>query len=184
MTAELGVKRLQLLKETIPHLSRVAVLWNPDTPFHPRVVEQFKTVVPSLSLKLMFIAAHRVSDFGAAFSSMSRSHAQALYIIDDGFFWGHRTTLLKMAMKARVPVIYGTREFVDEGALIYYGVSLADQARQAARYIDKIVKGAQPGDLPIEQPSKFELMINLRTAETLGIKIPESILSRADQVIQ
>ena len=184
MTPELGVKRLQLLKEAIPRLNRVGVLWNPDTPFHPQVVEQFKALAPSLSMKLIFVAAHRVEDFGAAFSVINTSHAQALYIIDDGFFWGHRTSLLKMAMKARVPVIYGTREFVTEGALIYYGVSLAEQARQSARYIDKILKGAQPSDLPIEQPSKFELVINLRTAQTLGIKVSESMLRRADEVLR
>ena len=123
-------------------------------------------------------------EFGPAFSAVSRAHAQALYVIEDAFFFTHRTTLLKLASKARLPAIYGEREFADEGGLMSYGPNFGDLFRRSAGYVDKILKGAKPGDLPIEQPTKFELVVNLKTAKALGITIPESILLRADEVIR
>ena len=184
MTAELAAKRLQLLKEAIPRLTRVAVLWNPNTTFHTGVNEQLKAAAPSLSIKLNLVPARTPEEFGPAFSAVSRAHAQALYVLDDAFFFTHRTTLLKLASKARIPVIYSERNFPDAGALMSYGIYVEDLFRRSAGYVDKILKGAKPGDLPIELPTKFQLVVNLKTAKALGITIPQSILLRADEVIR
>ena len=184
MATELSAKRLQLLKEAMPRVARVAVLWNPDTPTYARAIEDLKTVAPSLSIELSFIRVRRADEIGPALSAVSRAHAEALYIIPDGFFFTHRMTLLKLASKARLPVIYGERHFADAGALMSYGPNVADLFRRSAEYVDKILKGAKPGDLPIEQPNTFELVVNLKTAKALGITIPESILLRADEVIR
>ena len=172
MMAELSAKRLQLLKEAIPRLTRVAVLWNPDTPFHTKVVEDLKAAAPSLSIELSFVGVRTPEQFGPAFSAISRAHAQALYVIEDPFFFAHRTTLLKLASKARLPGIYGARQFVDAGGLMSYGTDFGDLFRRSAGYVDKILKGAKPGDLPIEQPTKFELVVNLKTAKALGHHYP------------
>ena len=184
MVPELSAKRLQLLREAIPWLSRVAVLWNPATPFHPKVAEELKAVAPSLSIELSFVSARTPEEFGPAFSAVGRAHAQALYMIESGFFQAHRTTLLKLASNARLPVMYGEREFVDAGALISYGPNFGDLFRRSAGYVDKILKGSKPGELPIEQPTQFELVVNLKTAKALGIAIPQSILLQADEVIR
>ncbi len=184
MTTDLSAKRLQLLKEAIPRLTRVAVLWNPDTPYHPRAVEEIKAVAPSLSIKLSFVGARTSKDFSAAFSAVSRAHAQALYVIIDPHFFNHRMTLLALASKARLPVIYGEKNFAEAGALMSYGPNFGDMFRRSAGYIDKILKGAKPGELPVQQPTKFELVINLKTAKALGITIPQSVLLQADEVIR
>ncbi len=184
MLAELSAKRLQLLKEAIPRLTRVAVIWNPATPYHPKAVEDLKSVASSLALELSFVGARTPEEFGPAFSAVSRAHAQALYVLDAPLFFTHRTTLLKLASKARLPVISGEKQFADEGGLMSYGANYWDQLRRSAEYVDKILKGAKPGDLPIQQPTKFELVVNLKTAKALGITIPESILLQADEVIR
>jgi putative ABC transport system substrate-binding protein len=184
MTPELNVKRLQLLKDTIPRLTRVAVLWNPATPYHPKMIEDLKRVAPSLSIELKFVSAGTLQQLDQAFSIVSQAHAQALYVIDDAFFTAHRTTLVKLASEARLPVIYGDRAFVNDGGLMSYAVNYEDLARRAAGYVDKILKGAKPADLPIEQPTKFELVVNLKTAKALGITVPESVVFRADEVIR
>ena len=184
MLDELIKKRLQLLKEAVPRATRVTVLWNPDTPFHTKAVEDLKAAAPSLSIELKFVGVRTPEEIDPAFSVVSRAHAQALYVIGDPFFFAHRTTLLKLASKARLPAIYSTREFANEGGLMSYGPNFGDVFRRSAGYVDKILKGARPGDLPIEQPTKFELVINLRTAKVLGVTIPESILLQADEVIR
>ena len=184
MLADLTAKRLQLLKETIPRLTRVAVLWNPVTPWHPKVIEDLKSVAPSLSIEVSFVGVRTPEEIGPAFSAMTRAHAQALYVLGDAFFHSHRVTLLKLASKVRLPVISGSRPFADAGALMSYGPNYEDVFRQSSGYVDKILKGAKPGDLPIEQPTKFELVVNLKTAKALGITIPQSILVRADEVIR
>ncbi|MBI3527055.1 MAG: ABC transporter substrate-binding protein [Betaproteobacteria bacterium] len=184
MTEDLSAKRLQLLKEAIPRVARVAVLWNPDAPWHAKVIEQLKAAAPSLSIKLNFVPARTPEEFDAAFSAMRQAHAQALYVIEDAFFFGNRMTLLKLASKARLPIIYWVKEFAEGGGLMSYGASYGDLMRRSAGYVDKILKGAKPGDLPIEQPTKFELVVNLKTAKALGITIPQSILVRADEVIR
>jgi putative ABC transport system substrate-binding protein len=184
MMADLGAKRLQLLKEVVPRLTRIAVLWDPDTPFHTKLVQDLKAAAPSLSMELVVVSARTPEEFEAAFSTASRAHAQALYVVPDAFFFNHRTTISKLALKTRLPSIYGARGSVDEGGLMSYGPNFGDIFHRTAGYVDKILKGAKPGDLPIEQPTKFELVVNLNTAKALGITIPESILLRADEVIR
>ena len=184
MTSELSAKRLQLLKEAIPQLTRVAVLWNPATPWHPKAIEDLKAVAPSLSLALSFVSVRTLEEIGPAFSTVRRQHAQALYFLGDPFFFTNRMAFLKPASNARLPTIHTTRHYVDAGALMSYGANFADLCRRSAGYVDKILKGANPGDLPIEQPTKFELVINLKTAKALGLTIPQSIILRADEVIR
>jgi putative ABC transport system substrate-binding protein len=184
MTNELTAKRLQLLKDAIPRLTRVAVLGNPDAPYHPKAVEDLKAVAPSLAIELSFVEARTPEEFSRAVSDVSRAHAQALYVIDDALFFTHRTRLLKLVSKARLPAINAPREFADEGGLMSYGTNIGELWRRAAAYVDKILKGAKPGDLPIEQPTKFEFVVNLKTARAIGITIPESVLARADEVIR
>ena len=184
MATELSPKRLQLLKETIPRLTRVAVLWNPDTPYHPKAIEDLKAAAPSLSIELSFVGVRTPDEIGPAFSAVSRAHAQALYVLDDPVFFTHRMTLLKLSLKVRLPAISVHREWADEGGLMSYGAYFGDLFRRSAGYVDKILKGAKPGDLPIEQPTKFELVVNLQTARALGLTIPESVLMRADKVIK
>jgi putative ABC transport system substrate-binding protein len=180
MVTDLSAKRLQLLKEAMPRIARVAVLWNPDTPFHSKVIEELKAAAASLSIELIFVGVRTSDEFGPAFSAIHRARAQALYVIELGFFFAHRTMLLDMSSKARIPVIYGERNF----GLMSYGANWGDVYRRSAGYVDKILKGAKPGDLPIEQPTNFDLVVNLKTARALGITIPESILLQADEVIR
>jgi len=184
MMPDLSAKQLQLLKQTVPQATRVAVLWNPETPYSPRVIESLKAAAPSLSVELKFVAAQTTEEIDPAFTAVNRAHVQALYVIEDPLFMTHRPTLLKLAAKAKLPVIYGERTFADAGALISYGPSYGDLFRRAAGYVDKILRGAKPGDLPIEQPTKFELVVNLKAARALGLTVPESILLQADEVIQ
>jgi putative ABC transport system substrate-binding protein len=183
MVPDLMTKRLQLLKEAIPPLTRVAVLRNPDTPWHTKV-EDLKAAAPSLSMELSVVSVRTPEEFEAAFSTVSRAHAQALYVVPDAFFFIHRTTISKLASKARLPAIYGAKGFAEAGGLISYGANLSDLFRRSAGYVDKILKGAKAGDLPIEQPTKFEFVINLKTAKALGLTIPQSILLQADEVIR
>jgi putative ABC transport system substrate-binding protein len=184
MVVELSAKRLQLVKEAVPTVTRVAVLWNPDTPWHPRVIEALKAAAPSLSIELSFVAVRKPEDIGPAFSAVRRARAQGLYYIGDALLVPHRLTLIKLASKARLPAIYWVRDFPDEGGLMSYGTNYRDLFRRSAGYVDKILKGAKPGDLPIEQPTKFELVVNLKTAKALGLSIPQSIILQADEVIR
>jgi len=184
MTSDLVAKRLQLLKDITPRLARVAVLGNPDSPYTRKVSEELKAVAPSLSIKLNVVSARMPEQFDPAFSAISRAHAQALYVIEDSMFSIQRATILERTLKARLPAIYRQREFTDQGGLMSYGTNFGDMFRRAAGYVDKILRGTKPADLPIEQPTKFELVVNLKTAKELGIAIPESILLRADEVIR
>jgi putative ABC transport system substrate-binding protein len=184
MATDLTAKRLQLLKEAMPRVARVAVLWNPDTSFHTKAIEDLKAAAPALAIELSFVSARTLEEFGPAFASIGRAHAQALYVIDDPVFFNHRMMLFKLASKARLPTMYGLRPFVDGGGLMSYGTNPGDLFRRSAGYINKILKGAKPGDLPIEQPTKFEFVVNLKAAKALGITIPQSILVRADEVIR
>jgi putative ABC transport system substrate-binding protein len=183
MVTDLTAKRLQLLNEAIPRLTRVAVLWNPDTPSHPKVIQELKAVAPALSIELNFVGVRTPEELSAAFSTVSRAHARALYVIDDAFLAKHRYRVLELASKGGLPV-FGDRAFADAGALLSYGPNFGDLYHRAAAYVDKILKGAKPADLPIEQPTQFELVVNLKTAKALGVTIPESILQRADEVIK
>jgi putative ABC transport system substrate-binding protein len=184
MIADISAKRLQLLKELNPEWARVAVLWNPDTRSHRIVLEELKQVAPSLSMNLDFVAASTPVQLPAALSALIRAHTQILYVVDDGFFFAQRALILKTASKAHLPVVYGQREFAYEGALMFYGPDLVDMYRHSAQYVARILNGAKAGDLPVEQPTKFELIVNLKTARALGLTIPEALLTRADEVIQ
>jgi putative ABC transport system substrate-binding protein len=184
MLKELSAKRLQLLKETLPHVSRVAVLSNPAVPWHAKVIEDLRMTAPSLSIELTLVGVTSSEEIGSAFSAANRARAQALYVIEDPIFQVHRATLFNLASNARLPTVHGNRRYVDAGGLVSYGASYGDLFRRSAGYVDKILKGAKPGDLPIEQPTKFDLVVNLKTAKALGVTIPQSILLQADEVIR
>ncbi len=184
MTAELSSKRLQLLKETIPRLTHVAVLWNPETPYHPRVIQDLKAAAPPLALELSFADATTLAQLEPAFVKIQRAQAQAFYVIEDGVFLGNTATINRLALKTRLPAIFAQRRVVIEGGLMSYGPSFADLFRRSAGYVDKILTGTKPADLPVEQPTKFELVVNLKTARALGLTIPQSVLQRADQVVE
>jgi putative ABC transport system substrate-binding protein len=184
MTDELNAKRLALLKETVPQAQRVGILWNPNVPWHAKAIQELKAVAPGLSIKLKIMTARGPEDFSSVFSAARRAHVQAVDVLESANYWNHRAELLSIISKARIPAIYGQKAFADAGGLIAYGTNFSDIFRRSAGYVDKILKGAKPGDIPIEQPTKFDLVVNLKTAKTLGITIPESILLRADQVIR
>jgi putative ABC transport system substrate-binding protein len=184
VSRELTGKRLQILKEAIPRVTRVAVLWNPNSPDNAEAIKDLKLISSTLGVELDFMGARRPEEFDATFSAISRTGGQAVYVLENSLFYLNRAKLVNSAIKARLPLMCGVRELVEEGALISYGPSYGELYRRAAGYVDKILKGAKPGDLPIEEPIKFELVVNLKTTKALGIKIPESILVRADEVIQ
>ena len=184
MAMELYPRRLQLLKELNPQLTSAGVFWNPDHPIHAKVVKELRAVAPSLSIELSFAAVQRPEQFDPAFSDVTRANAQALYVIDDPIFFAHRTTFLKLALAARLPTIHDLRRWPEAGALMSYGPDLYDLFRRSATYVDRILKGSKPADLPVEQPTKFELVINLKTAKTLGLEIPARLLAIADDLIE
>jgi putative tryptophan/tyrosine transport system substrate-binding protein len=180
----LSAKRLELLKEAVPGLTRVAVLTNPASPYTAPFVKESTGVARALGLQLQLVEARDPSEFDAAFATVANKHAGALTVLTDVTFITHRKRIVELAAMSRIPAVYGEREFVDAGGLMFYGASLADMYRRAAVYVDKILKGAKPADLPVEQPTKFELVINFKTAKALGLAMPQSLLLRADEVIQ
>jgi putative ABC transport system substrate-binding protein len=184
MTTEIKAKRLEILKDAMPKLARLAVLWNPDHPFHAKVGSDLKAIAPKLSIQLTFASVRTPDQFDAAFSDVVRARAQAVYVVDDPIFFAHRDTLFKLASKARLPTIHELRRWLEYGGLMSYGPDILDLFYRAAFYVDRILKGASPAALPVEQPTKFELIINLKTAKALGLTIPQSLLQRADQVIE
>jgi putative ABC transport system substrate-binding protein len=147
-------------------------------------VENLKVVAPSLGVDLSVVSARTPEELGPAFGAVNRTRAEALYVVDCPPFFNHRTTLLKLAAQARLAVISGERPYADEGGLMSYGPSYEDQMRRSAQYVDKILRGAKPSGLPIEQPTKFTLVVNLKTAKALGLTIPPSLLAQADQIIE
>jgi ABC-type uncharacterized transport system substrate-binding protein len=183
LLAETSVKRLQLLKEAAPKVSRVAVLWDPATPFHETMLKEIDAAAPSLRIHPFAIAVKGRDDLGNALSEATRVRADALFV-SQGMSSTAQRQLLDFAAKNRLPTMYLRKEHVAEGGLMSYAPSFAEMFRQSATYVDKILKGAKPADLPIEQPTKFELVVNLKTAKALGLTIPPSVLLRADEVIQ
>jgi putative tryptophan/tyrosine transport system substrate-binding protein len=181
---ELVGKQLELLKEIIPHLSRVAMLWNPVNRSVQPTVDQARGAARTLGLRLQVLEARRPEDIENAFTAIRRERAGALLLLSDAMFILLRTRIDDLAAKAHLPVMYTLREQMVTRSFVFYGPSMADNFRRAATYVDKILKGAKPGDLPVEQPTKFELVINLKTAKALGLTIPPSLLGRADEVIQ
>jgi putative ABC transport system substrate-binding protein len=185
LSPELSGKRLELLREVVPGLSRVAFLWNPDSRGNLLDYKETEAVARSLHVELQSVELFRGEDLDRAFSAVGKGRVQAL-IVPGGnpILVARRDKLASFAQRSRLPTIYGAREYVDAGGLMSYGPSTAELFRRAATFVDKILKGAKPADLPVEQPSKFELVINLKTAKAVGLTIPQSLLRRADQVIQ
>jgi putative ABC transport system substrate-binding protein len=181
---ELAAKRLALLKETLPRISRVAVLRNVANPGNVFLWKEVQVAGRTLGVTLHSGEVRGPDDFQGAFATMIKERPQALLMLDDPLFFQYRTSIVNFAAEHRLPAMHPFRESVEAGGLIAYSVSLADLYRRAAIYVDKILKGAKPADLPVEQPTKFELVINLKTAKALGLTIPPSLLLRADEVIQ
>jgi len=180
-------KRLELLTQTVPGVSRVAVLWKPGGSggsMDKDMLTEAEVAGRALGVRLQFVEARGPEDFDRAFSDMTGARAGALTVLPIVMFFHERRRLVDLAAKNRLPAVYPHREFVDAGGLMTDGPNLADLFRRAATYVDKILKGAKPADLPVEQPTKFELVINLKTAKALGLTIPPSLLGRADEVIQ
>ena len=182
--ADLYGKRLELLRETMPTLSRVAIVWNPRNKDTLADLPTIETAARTLGLRVDVIGAQDVQEVERAFGRAIRNRAGAVLMVADAFFWGERGQLVTLAARQRLPAMYPEVEFVEVGGLMAYGPNVSDNFRRAAAYVDKILKGAKPGDLPVEQPSRFELVINLKTAKALGLTIPPSLLQRADQMIE
>ena len=181
---DLGGKRLELLKETVPRLARVAVLGTSTTPGTAQTLRETKLAASALGVQLQYLEVLGPKDIETVFRAASTGRADAVLVLASPFLLSHRTQIVGLAAKGRLPAMYYTTEFVRDGGLMSYGVSATDLFRRAATYVDKILKGAKPGDLPVEQPTKFELVINMKTAKALGLTIPQSMFIRADEVIQ
>jgi ABC-type uncharacterized transport system substrate-binding protein len=184
ITIELNAKRLELLKEAVPGATRVAVLVNPANATSTPALKDMEGAARLLGVRLLLLHVRDKQELATAFSDMTRGRAEALAVMSDALFLAQRGQIVAAAAKDRVPAVYEFREFVDAGGLMSYGPSIGEMYRRAAAYVDKILKGAKPGDLPVEQPTKFELVINLKTAKALGLTIPQSVLIRADEVIR
>jgi len=187
LAAELVGKRLEQLTQAVPGVSRVAVLWQPGVLGDRTEKEMLKAAdvaARALGMGLQFVEARGPADFDRAFSDMTRARAGALTVLPSSMFSSERRRLVDLAAKNRLPAVFPFREFADAGGLMSYGPNLADLLRRAATYVDKILKGAKPADLPVEQPTKFELVINLKTAKALGLDVPLQLLQRADEVIE
>jgi putative tryptophan/tyrosine transport system substrate-binding protein len=181
---ELAGKRLALLMEAVPGLSRVAIMWKTGNPAHKTALREAEVVARARDVKLQPVDVRGPSEFQEAFSIMARSRVGALIVTADSMFNMHTTQLVDVATKSRLPTMFWRKDFVAAGGLMSYGTIYSDLQRRAAIYVDRIAKGAKPADLPLEQATKFELVINLKTAKALGLTIPPSLLARADQVIE
>jgi putative ABC transport system substrate-binding protein len=184
MAPELGEKRLQLLRQTFPEASRaVAVLWNPAYAGMRARFEQTKVAAPTLGLTVRSVEVQDSRELALAFEAIIREHPEAV-VLTDPFTLSQRAQLVEFAAEHRLPAIYENSDFVDVGGLMSYGPNISDLYRRAATYVDKILKGAKPADLPIEQPTKIELVLNMKAAKALGISFPASVLLRADKLIE
>ena len=181
---ELGTKRLELLKETLPRVSRVAILFNGANPSNVASLKEIEIAAPVLGVQLQPLDARGADDFEPAFDVANRRRANALLVQRDPLNQAHQTRIVALATKSKLPVMYPGIEYVTVGGLMSYGVSTTDLYRRAATYVDKILKGRKPADLPVEQPMKFEFIINLQAAKQIGLTIPPNVLVRADKVIR
>jgi len=181
---EIAGKQLQLLKEMAPAASRVVVLANRTNRSHAAFASELKVAARSLGVQLQMLEASNPDQLDSAFAAMTKERAAALLVLTDSMFFGQRQRIADLAAKSRLPALYSQKEFVAAGGLVSYGPSLSEMFRRAATHVDKILRGTKPGDIPVEQPTKFELVINLKTAKALGLTIPQSLLQRADEVIQ
>ena len=177
-------KRVQILQDLVPGLTQVAVLRNPGVAVHATFWLETAAAARKLGMALQPLDIRGPEDFEQAFAAATRGNAQALIVFDDGLTVAHRSRIVTLAASSRLPAMYGLREFPDDGGLIAYGPNFADLHRRAATYVDKILKGAKPADLPVEQPTKLELVINRKTANSLGLTVPPTLLAQADDVIE
>jgi len=181
---ELSGKRLEILREVVPKLSRVAVLGSSTATGYAQTLKEIEPAAKAFAMQLQFLDALHAKDLETAFQAASKGRAQGVLTLNSAILGSQRAQIVELAEKERLPVMYHQSDFVEAGGLMFYGVNVPDLSRRAATYVDKILKGAKPADLPVEQPTKFELAINLKTAKALGLTIPQSVLLRADQVIQ
>ena len=184
LSRELSGKRLELLREAVPGLSRVAVLWNAANPDKARDLEETEVAARALGLQVQSLEVRAPNDFESAFRAATGKRAGALLALPDAFTTTHQSRIVDLAAKSRLPAMHEHREFVEAGGLMSYGPSLLGLFRRVATYVDKILKGTNPGELPVEQPTKFELVINLQAAKRIGLTIPPNVLARADKVIK
>jgi len=184
MAPELGGKRLELLKEALPNVSRVAVLWSTGNPTHPAQWRDLEAAARVPGVQLHPLEVPNPNELDSIFAAMTRAGAEAIITLADAVLWNHRTRVVALTAQHRLPAIFPERKFTDASGFIAYGPSVPDSFRRAAVYVDRILKGAKPEDLPVEQPTKFELVINLKTAKVLGLTIPPSLLFQADEVIR
>jgi putative tryptophan/tyrosine transport system substrate-binding protein len=184
ISVQLSGKRLELLREVVARISRVAVLSNPAALNSQLQMRETEVAARALGVQLQPLDVRNPDDFDRVFRAATKDRADALIALDDPFLFTHRTRIVKLATKSRLPAIYGFREFVETGGLMSYAANLSDMYRRAATYVDKILKGAKPADLPVEQPTKFEFIINLKAAKQIGLTIPPNVLARADRVIK
>src|SRR5262245_21099777 len=184
IASDLSGKRLELLKEVVPRLSRVAVLSNPTSAAVPPQMRETEVTARALGVQLQRLEVRGPDDFDRVFQAATKERTGALITLEDAFVFTQRTRIVKLAAKNGLPAMYGFREFVDAGGLMSYAANLADMYRHAAAYVDKILKGAKPADLPVEQPTKFEFIISLKAAKQIGLTIPPNVLARADRVIK
>ena len=181
---EFGAKQVQLLRVAVPAAARMAVLIRPENPMHRTYLPQTVAAAKKLSMRLQILEARTPTELDSAFAAATREHADVLLVLADNLFNAHRTQIVALAAKSRLPTLYLWKEDVLAGGLMSYAPLLSDMFRRVPTYVDKILKGAKPADLPVEQPTKFELIINLKTAKALGLTIPPALLARADQVIE
>jgi putative ABC transport system substrate-binding protein len=181
---ELSGKRLELLKEVLPNVSRVAVLWQPGGPGSALRAKETEATAPTLGMKVQLIGVRGPADFDDAFSAMKKERADALIPLRSPLIGNQVSRIIELAAKNRLPAMYDEREFAEAGGLMFYGTDHVDLFHRAATFVDKILKGAKPADLPVEQPTKFRFVINLKTAKELGLTIPPNVLARADRVIR
>ena len=184
MASDVVGKQFELLKQTVPEISRIALLWNPDNPGGAPQLREAEAAARALGVRLQAVEARNPQEIDRAFSVMTRERAGALVVLPDAIFGNQQKQIADLAVKSRLPSICGIREYGEAGGLIVYSANNLDLERRAAIFVDRILKGAKPSDLPVEQPTKFELVINLKTAKALGLRIPPSVLGRADQVIE
>ena len=181
---ELSGKQLELLKEIVPKLARVAVFGNKNEQANARSVKEIETAAAAFNIKLQYLDVKAPSEIETAFRDARKGHADAMVMLSNGVLNPHRSQIAERAVKSRLPAIYNAVEWVEAGGLVCYGASIPDLFRRAATYVDKILKGAKPADLPVEQPTKFEFVVNLKAAKQIGLTIPPNVLARADKVIR
>src|SRR5262245_21029672 len=181
---EVSGKRLEILREVVPKLSRVAILGSSGATGYAQTLKEIEPAARAFKMQLQFLDVKHANDIEAAFRAASEGQAQGMLTLNSAILGSQRAQIVELAVKERLPVMYHQNDFVEAGGLMFYGANVPDLSRRAATYVDKILKGAKPGDIPVEQPTKFELVINLKSAKALGLMIPQSLLLRADQVIE